>query len=90
MNPNTPLIKYPYLSHTRRRRTIVGTISTVSYVLVLYAVQLAPLSHVAPAREVSMLIAALIGSHLLCEGDRWLRFLGATFIATGVIAIGIS
>lgn len=69
---------------------IVGTISPVSYVLVLYAVQLAPLSHVTPAREVSMLFAALIGGHLLCEGDRWLRFLGATFIATGVIAIVIS
>ena len=69
---------------------IVGTISPVSYVLVLYAMQLAPLSHVAPAREVSMLFAALIGGHLLGEGDRWLRFLGATFIATGVIALGIS
>ena len=69
---------------------IVGTISPVSYVLVLYAMQLAPLSRVAPAREVSMLFAALIGGHLLGEGDRWLRFLGATFIATGVIALGIS
>ena len=35
--------------------------------LVLYAVQMAPLSHVAPAREVSMLFAALIGGRLLGE-----------------------
>ncbi len=69
---------------------IVGTISPVSYVLVLYAMQLAPLSHVAPAREVSMLFAALIGGHLLGEGDRWLRLLGAALIAAGVIALGIS
>ncbi len=40
-------------------------------------VQQAPLSHVAPAREVSMLFAALIGGHLLGEGDRLLRLLGA-------------
>ena len=39
---------------------LVAAISPISYVLVLYAMQVAPLSHVAPAREVSMLFAALI------------------------------
>lgn len=68
----------------------VGTISPVSYVMVLYAMQTAPLSHVAPAREVSMLFAALIGGHLLGEGDRWIRFLGAILIAMGVVALGVS
>lgn len=67
---------------------IVGTISPVSYMLVLYAMQNAPLSHVAPAREVSMLFAALIGGHLLGEGDRVQRIIGALCIATGVIALG--
>ena len=38
--------------------------------LVLYAMQTAPLSHVAPAREVSMLFAALLGGHLLEEALR--------------------
>ena len=67
---------------------IVGAISPISYVLVLYAMQEAPLSHVAPAREVSMLFAALIGGHLLGEGDRWQRIIGALCIAGGVIALG--
>lgn len=67
---------------------IVGAISPISYVLVLYAMQAAPLSHVAPAREVSMLFAALIGGHLLDEGDRLQRLLGALCIAAGVIALG--
>lgn len=67
----------------------VGTVSPVSYVLVLYAMQTAPLSHVAPAREVSMLFAALIGGQLLGEGDRWLRFLGAGCIAAGVMALAL-
>ncbi|WP_295749590.1 DMT family transporter [Undibacterium sp.] len=67
---------------------IVGTISPISYVLVLYAMQSAPLSHVAPAREVSMLFAALIGGHLLGEGDRLQRVIGALCIAAGVIALG--
>ncbi|MEJ8846446.1 DMT family transporter [Variovorax rhizosphaerae] len=68
---------------------LVAVISPVSYVLVLYAVQQAPISHVAPAREVSMLFAALIGGHLLREGDRLLRLIGAAFIAAGVIALAL-
>ena len=67
----------------------VGIISPVSYVLVLYAMQTAPLSHVAPAREISMLFAALIGGQLLGEGDRMLRLLGAAFIGAGVMALAI-
>ena len=69
--------------------TIVGVVSPVSYVLVLYAMQVAPLSHVAPAREVSMLFAALIGGHLLGEGDRLFRLLGAASIAVGVMALAL-
>ena len=68
---------------------LVGIVSPVSYVLVLYAMQVAPLSHVAPAREVSMLFAALIGGHLLGEGDRALRLGGAVLIAAGVMALAL-
>lgn len=68
---------------------VVGTISPVSYVLVLYAMQGAPLSHVAPAREVSMLFAALLGGQLLGEGDRLVRFLGAACIGVGVMALAL-
>jgi drug/metabolite transporter (DMT)-like permease len=66
---------------------VVGTISPISYVLVLYAMQVAPLSHVAPAREVSMLFAALLGGQLLGEGDRMARLFGAACIAYGVMAL---
>lgn len=68
---------------------IVGIFSPVSYVLVLYALQVAPLSHVAPAREVSMLFAALLGGHLLGEKDRGPRIAGAALIALGVMALGM-
>jgi drug/metabolite transporter (DMT)-like permease len=67
----------------------VGLVSPISYVLVLYAMQVAPLSHVAPAREVSMLFAALIGGQLLGESDRGLRLLGAGCIAAGVMALAL-
>lgn len=65
----------------------VAIAGSVGYTLVLYAVQIAPLSHVAPAREVSMLFAALIGGHLLGEGDRIARIIGACLIGLGVAAL---
>lgn len=72
-----------------RHALVVAMFSPVAYVLVLYAMRQAPLSHVAPAREVSMLFAALIGGHLLGEGDRFMRLLGALLIAAGVVALGL-
>jgi len=72
-----------------RYAVVVATISPIGYVLVLYAMKAAPLSHVAPAREVSMLFAALIGGHLLGERDRLARIAGATLIAFGVMALAL-
>lgn len=68
---------------------VVAIFSPMAYVCVLYAMTLAPVSHVAPAREVSMLFAALIGGHLLGEGDRWLRVVGAGCIALGVAGLAL-
>ncbi|TWO72245.1 EamA family transporter [Caenimonas sedimenti] len=73
----------------RKYALFVGVVSPVSYVLVLYAMQMAPLSHVAPAREVSMLFAALLGGQLLGERDRGPRLVGAACIAAGVVALAL-
>lgn len=72
-----------------RPALLLAAVSPLAYVLVLYAVQLAPLSHVAPAREVSMLFAALLGGRLLGESDRGARLAGAACIAGGVIALAL-
>ncbi len=68
---------------------VVAALGPLSYVMVLYAVTMAPLSHVAPAREVSMLFAALLGGQLLGEGDRALRLVGAVAIALGVLGLAV-
>lgn len=70
-----------------RYALVVATLGPLAYVLVLYAVTMAPLSHVAPAREVSMLFAAMLGGRLLGESDRGLRFVGAACMAAGVVAL---
>jgi drug/metabolite transporter (DMT)-like permease len=66
---------------------VVATLGPLAYIMVLYAMKMAPLSHVAPAREVSMLFAALIGGQLLGETDRGLRLFGAGLIAVGVMSL---
>jgi drug/metabolite transporter (DMT)-like permease len=72
-----------------RASLVVATLGPLGYILVLYAMRMAPLSHVAPAREVSMLFAALAGGTLLGEGDRRLRITGAALIASGVVALAL-
>ena len=69
---------------------IVGAFAPLAYILVLWALQSAPLSAVGPARECSMLFAALIGGHLLQEGDRVARALGALCIAAGVAVLALA
>ena len=73
-----------------RHALVVAALGPLAYVMVLYAVQMAPLSHVAPAREVSMLFAALLGGRLLGESDRGLRIIGAACMAAGVVALAIA
>ena len=72
-----------------RAAVVIAVLGPLSYIMVLYAVQLAPLSHVAPAREVSMLFAAVLGGQLLGEGDRAMRLLGAALIAAGVMGLAL-
>jgi len=70
-----------------RHALVVAVLGPLAYILVLTALQMAPLSHVAPAREASMLVAALVGGRLLGEQDRGLRLAGAACIAGGVMAL---
>ncbi|MCK2214649.1 DMT family transporter [Actinomadura sp. ATCC 31491] len=62
----------------------------VSYLLVLIAFTLAPVTVVAPAREISVLIAVVLGGRLLAEGDLARRLLAAGVILGGVAAIALS
>jgi len=66
---------------------VVALLSPAAYILVLYAMTLAPVSLVAPAREVSMLFAAILGASLLREGHLYRRLAGAALIALGVAAL---
>lgn len=65
----------------------VGLLSPLAYTLVLYAMTRAPLSYVAPIRELSMMAAALLGAKLLKEDDARLRLIGSALMAVGVVVL---
>ena len=67
----------------------VGFLSPLGYILVLFALQDgAPLSLVAPAREMSMMLGTLAGMFLLREKVGIGRLLGCFSILAGVVLLG--
>lgn len=60
-----------------------------SYILVLTAMRFTPVSYVAPAREISILIGTAMGARLLGEGDVRRRLAGAAAMVAGVVGLAI-
>jgi drug/metabolite transporter (DMT)-like permease len=67
----------------------VGLLAPLSYILVLTAMVFTPVSYVAPAREVSILVAAVLGTRVLAEADGARRLAAAAAIAAGVVALAL-
>ncbi|SEG74395.1 EamA-like transporter family protein [Nonomuraea solani] len=96
------LVLTPFVLGARRRLVVpvwrehryrvvgAAVLIFVSYLLVLVAFTMAPVSVVAPAREVSVLIAVVLGGRLLAEGDLRRRLLASAVILGGVVAIALS
>lgn len=72
-----------------RRKTVIAIalLSPLSYIFVLTAMVFTPVSLVAPAREISILFAALMGAHFLKEGDLTRRIIAAVGMALGVAGL---
>lgn len=76
----------------RRDRTavlVVGVLSRFAYILVLTALAVSPVSYVAPAREIGILLGAVMGARFLAEGDVARRLSGATAMLAGVVALAV-
>jgi len=71
----------------RREALAVALLNPLAYILVLTALQMTPVSYIAPAREVSILIGSLMGARLLGEGAVKLRLLGATSMVLGIVLL---
>ncbi len=71
----------------RKAVIAIGVMSPLSYILVLTAMVFTPVSYVAPARELSILFAALIGTQILKEGNATRRGIAAVGMVLGISAL---
>ena len=67
---------------------VVTVGSPLAYILVLYAMTIAPLAYVAPSREVGMMIGVVLGGLLLRERLSVTRLAGVIGMTLGVILVG--
>src|SRR4029077_15230917 len=65
----------------------VALLVPLSYILVLTAMKFTPVSYVAPAREISILIGTAMGTRFLAEGDVRRRLAAAGAMVLGVVAL---
>jgi drug/metabolite transporter (DMT)-like permease len=71
----------------QREALAVAILSPLAYVLVLYALTIAPVSLVAPVRESSIVIGAFMGAHVLREGQLRRRLTAASLMLAGIVAL---
>ncbi|MBU3719614.1 MAG: EamA family transporter [Burkholderiaceae bacterium] len=69
---------------------VVAVLSPMAYMLVLWAMTIAPLSLVAPAREISILLGVIAGAKLLREGQMLARLGAAALMLAGIVILGFN
>jgi drug/metabolite transporter (DMT)-like permease len=68
---------------------VIAVLIPLSYILVLTAMTFTPVSYVAPAREISILIGTALGARLLAEGDAPRRLAAAGAILIGIVGLAV-
>lgn len=74
----------------RRAVLIAGSASPLAYLLVLFAFRMSKTSYVVAARELSIVLSAVIGSVWLDEGRLGPRLVGAGVVLAGVACVAVA
>lgn len=82
-------VRHDWLYH-KKEAVGIGILSSLAYILVLTTMIFTPVSHVAPVREVSILIGTFMGTRLLAEGFGWRRMMAAGAMVIGIIAVALN
>jgi drug/metabolite transporter (DMT)-like permease len=67
----------------------IALLAPLAYFLVLTAMVFTPVSYVAPAREISILVATVLGTRVLAEGDAPRRLAAAGSMVVGLVALAL-
>lgn len=73
----------------RGQAVTVAVLGPTGYVLILTAMSFTPVSYIAPAREISILIGTFFGARLLKEADASRRLYAAAGMVAGVLALAL-
>jgi uncharacterized membrane protein len=68
----------------------IAALSPLSYILILLAMRTGAVSHIAPAREIGILLGAWLGGSVLGEGERRRRLIASAAFAAGVMALAFA
>ena len=67
----------------------VALLAPLAYILILTALTFTPVSYIAPAREISIVLGTFLGAKLLKEENARRRLLAAAGLVAGVIALAL-
>ena len=81
-------LRYEWRRH-RLEALIIAVLSPLAYILILTALTFTPVSYVAPAREISILVGTVLGARFLAEGDVRRRLLAASGMVVGVVFLAL-
>lgn len=77
--------------HTNKLSVLLAGVAVVgAYVLVLIAMQHSPVSYVGSVREMSVVLAAWVGSTFLGEGKTGLRVAASVLVVVGIVMIAVA
>jgi len=82
------VVAQEFKMHWKNALTI-AVLGPIGYVLILTAMKSTPVSYIAPAREVSIIIGAFFGAKFLKESDARRRLVAATGMVAGIIALAL-
>ncbi len=83
---NPEKLSYEWRQH-KLEALIIAVLSPLAYILILTALTFTPVSYVAPAREISILVGAVLGARFLAEGDVRRRLLAASGMVMGIVLL---
>lgn len=79
----------PTWCRARKAIIAVAVLCPLSYILVLTAMVFTPVSYIAPAREISILVATVMGTQLLAEGEAPRRLAAAGTMVAGIVCLAL-
>ena len=68
---------------------LISVVATSSYLIILYVMQIAPISRIVAVREASVVFGAIAGYILLKEDFSKVRLLGVVLVMLGIILVKI-